>query len=247
MKQALTAFLLSFVLTATSGHAQEAQKTSTEKVLWDAWYTVTAAGDVPYGYYNDRASLKDGKIHYRNHFWKSEEGYINEENLGAIAESGPDLTPVFFNFRSLYRAAETTVDGSVTQGRTLGIRVKHNGKPKPPYQIVLPKGLVLSVLFPVWAGRHLSELKPGKSLSFLSILENGIEEKFPVLSGNMQLESEDEFSRSSRTQKVRVNYGDKKTIWYLEPSGLPVRILYPEQGMRAEKTTETQARAFLGK
>lgn len=247
MKNFLTLIFLGLFLTTQTGLAQDAQKSSTEKVLWDAWYTVTAAGDVPYGFYNDRASIRDGKLHYRNRYWKSEEGYINEENVGVIAEPGADLTPVFFNFRSLYRAAETSIDGSAGQGRALSIRVKLNGKPKPPLQIVAPKGVLLSVLFPVWAGQHLTEIKNGKSASFLTLFENAYEENFPVVAGTMHSAPEDDFSRNSRTQKVRVSYANRNTFWYLEPSGLPVRILYPDQGMRAEKTTESKARAFLGK
>ena len=79
------------------------------KVVWDYWYTVTVQ-KIPAEIENEKVVMHGDKLQFMQHVWKKEEGYINEEQLGAFAKADPDLTPLFFNFRSTYRTTETIVD-----------------------------------------------------------------------------------------------------------------------------------------
>src|SRR3990167_407367 len=97
----LTTALATSALAATSAPKDE-------KVVWDAWYTVTLKDKTHYGYYNDKLEIRQGKLFGQNRYWKNEENFINEETLGVFAAA--NLTPLFFNFRRIYRSNETIID-----------------------------------------------------------------------------------------------------------------------------------------
>ncbi len=237
-------FLLTlFIATASLGAHAAAPA---EKVLWDTWYTVTVANKVHYGYYNDKATLREGKVTFQNHFWKLEEGFINEERLGALADDTADLTPVFFNFKSSYRATETNIDGAVNpKTHALNVRVLRGGKELPSIIKALPKGLFTSSLFPIWAARHLGQLKPGQAVPFLTLMEDGFEHGFETVNGTVRLEQPDDFARKTGTRKLTVKFQDRSSIWYLEASGCPVRIEMPGMHSVVERVSGDQAKQFL--
>lgn len=216
-----------------------------EKVLWDAWYTVTVGKGMHYAYYNDRVSLKQGRVHFQNHFWKNEEGFINEEQLGAFALDDADLTPLFYNFHSTYRANETNIDGNVQDGKIITVKIRKNGKELPLVKLSMPSRTIFSALFPVWLGRKLPQLQNGKSLSFYSILEDNLEVAFSAVPGNVKLLKPNELSTQTKTSRVAVNYRDLPSEWYLDSQGMPIRIEMPSQETLIQKVSEQEARKFL--
>ena len=216
-----------------------------DKVLWDSWYTVTVNKKNHYGYYNDKVFERGGRVTFQNHFWKSEEGFINEEQLGAIAENNAELTPVFFNFRSSYRSVETNIDGSVGAKLQLTVKAKSGGKERQPIIRTLPKGLFVSSMFPLWIARQLPSLKPGQSRNFMTLLEDNLELAYRNIPGTATVEQPDEIARRTKTSKVTVSYLDRKSTWWIEPSGNAVRIEMPAQKIVVERVPREQAKAFL--
>src|SRR5262245_52550210 len=98
--------------------AVAAKTESKGKLLIDEWYTITLnqggiGGPIRYGYYNDHLEERDGKLYFQNRVWKLEQGFVNEEQLGAMAQNDTELTPLLYNFHSNYRASETMIDGTV--------------------------------------------------------------------------------------------------------------------------------------
>ena len=216
-----------------------------EKILWDSWYTVTVGGKTHYGYYNDKVTKDSGKIRFQNQFWKQEEGYVNEEQLGAISEDNGDLSPVFFSFRSNYRAAETVIDGNVS-GKILTVKARKAKAELPAVRKVLPSKAILSIFFPVFAAKKIAAMKIGDSASFLAVLEDNLTLAYQAVDGKMHIEKPDAFAAKSKTAKVSVTYADRKSIWYLEPSGNAVRIEMPSQNTVVERVPQSQVKNFLG-
>ena len=235
--------ILALVLLAVSNTFPSAQ--AAEKTLWDSWYTVTVGGKTHYGYYNDKITQADGKIRFQNQFWKQEEGYINEEQLGAIADDNAELTPVFFSFRSNYRAAELVIDGNVS-GKVLTVKIRKAKAELPPIRKTLPSKAVLSIYFPVLAAKKLTGMKVGDGAAFLAVLEDNIDLAYRAVDGKMKVEKPDAFALKSHTAKVSVTYSDRRSVWYLEPSGNAVRIEMPDQNTVVERVPQSQAKNFLG-
>lgn len=223
--------------------ADEAPPPKTQ-MLWDSWYTVTLNGKVPYGYYHDRVEKKDGKIAFKNEFWKKEEGYINEEKLVVFAEDNQELTPVLFNFQSNYRNSKMDIDGNV-KDRNLIVKPRKDGNELAVIKRNLSKGTFFSSLFPIWAGKRFSTLKEGKLTSFSTILEDNLDKGYAPVSGNFRLEKADEFGTKNSAKKLSVNYQDRKSTWYLGPQGETIKILMHDQNAVVEKVSESVARKFL--
>ncbi len=215
------------------------------KVLWDEWYTVTVDKKVPYAYYNDRVESKDGKIIFKNSMWKKDDGFINEEQVAAFAKDDADVTPLFFNFHSNYKASETQIDATVRDDGILNVKVRKNGSELPVIKKSIPKRTIFSTMFPVWISRNASTLQPKGSLAFYSILEDNLELAFRPVSGRISLEPQDEFAKSSKATKVKVLHMDLTSYWYLDSKGIPIRIDLKAQNAVAERTTEAQAKKFL--
>jgi len=214
------------------------------QVLWDSWYTVTLNGKVPYGYYHDRVEKKDGKIAFKNEFWKKEEGFINEEKLVVFAEDNQELTPVLFNFQSSYRNSKMDIDGNVKE-RNLIVKPRKDGNELAVIKRNIAKGTFFSSLFPIWVGKRLSNLKEGKLTSFTTVLEDNLERGYAPVSGNFRVEKADEFAVKNSAKKLAVNYQDRKSTWYLGPTGETIKILMHDQNAVVEKTSESIARKFL--
>lgn len=232
---ALSLCTISYAETPSSGE---------KKILWDSWYTVTLAGKTPYGYYNDHVELKDGKIGFKNQFWKKEEGFINEEQLVAFGEDKSELTPILFNFHSNYRDTVVDIDGNVKLN-ILSIKIRKDKEDLKPMSRNIPKNAFFSSMFPVWLGKKLNELREGKLVSFSAILEDNLDRKYAPVSGSIRLEKNDEYSKKNDAKKIAVIYQDKKSTWYVKPTGEAVKIVMHDQNAVIEKTTEALARKFL--
>ena len=218
------------------------------QVLSDLWYTITIKDKVHYGYYNDRAEMKQGKVFFKNQLWKNEEGYINEEQVGVFSENNPELSPLFFNFHSTYRTTETTIDGTVqtgTGGSILTVKVKKGGQELPIIKKNLPSKIFFSSVFPLWLERRMSSLKPGQTQSFLTILEDSVDSGFETAFGRILVEKPDAFATKSGTLKITVTNHDQHSIWYVDAKGNPLRIEMPEQHAIVDRVTEAVATKFL--
>lgn len=221
-------------------------KPAETQVIWDAWYTVTLSGSVHYAYYNDRIEKRQGRLFFQNRFWKQEEGFINEEQVGAYAEDNADLTPLFFNFHSTYRTTETQIDGTIENGARLTVKARRGGSDLPLVKRSIPKKLFLSVFFPVWLGRELSGLQPGKTRAFMTLMEDSLDAGFPTSHGSVRLEKPDEMAKKLGGKKLLVNYRDARSVWYVDDNGVPLRVEMPgRQNTVIEKVTAENAQSFL--
>ena len=219
---------------------------------WEAWYTIEANGGVPYGYYSDRVEkTPDGRLHYENKTWKLEEGWINEESLGAFALNDANLTPLFFNFWSNYRSSETQVDGTITDGKQLSVRVKTANKELPIIKRSIPEKTSLSVLFPLWLGKAVEAgiqagQKTGTVKTFRTIFEDDFKDRFAPRSGSFRIEAADDFAAKTGPRKVRVESRDMPSIWYITEAGLPIRIVMPASKILVEKVdSREKAEAYI--
>ncbi len=218
---------------------------STENpVLWDRWYTVTVGDKAHYGYYHDRVEIKENKIFFQDHYWKNEEGFINEEHLGGLVQNNPELTPLSFNFQSKYRSTETKINGTA-EGNILNIKISKSNQEYPIIRKVMPKNMIFEVFFPVWIGKHMSTLKEGKMQTFLALLEDNIEVGFSPVSGWVRKEKSDAFATKTKSQKITVNFQNSTSIWYVENTGAPVKIVNQTQRFTVEMSSEKVAKSFF--
>jgi len=262
LKNALALFLvisLNGAVTAGSAPADPKAKSKSKsssnsnsepvEVLWDAWYTITVSTDsgkrIPFGYYSDRAERTQGRIRFQNQMWKKEEGFINEESLGAFAVDNEALTPLFFNFRSAYRDSETVIDGTVMEGRKLSVRAKRGGQEIPLIRLTLSKDAMFSSHFPIWLQRRSKNLKADRWVPFTSILEDNLEVKFNPVPGRVRLEKEDATGKRLKARRLTIHYRDQNSTWYVDETGVPIRIEITSQKAIVERVTEIQAKKFL--
>lgn len=225
-------------------HAPDPAGGAKAQVAWDAWYTVTV-GKSKYGYYNDRVELRQGRIFFQNKYWKNEEGFLNEESLGAYAMDDARLTPLFFNFRQLYRSTETLIDGNVSEQGILSVRVRRAGSELPPIRKSTSDRAIFASMFPLWLRVNLPKLKPTSPQGFQTIREDDVEGGFGVISGLVRLEKPDERATRTGTSRVWVQYGADPSTWWVEKSGMAIRIENAAQKLVVEKVTEAEARKFL--
>ncbi len=220
-------------------------ETKSGTALWDAWYTVQVGGGAAkpshYAYYNDHVETQPGnRVFYQNHFWKREEGYVNEESLGALAMNDDAITPLFFNFQSNYRLSSLKIDGAATGGE-LTVRAHQGANDLPAVRRSLPKNVIFSVFFPVLLSKKYAEMKVGQTIGFNTVLEDSVEQQWSTVSGYFRMETPDEFAKKSQSRKVFVHYRDQDSSWYILPSGLPVRIEMPKMGTLIEKVASKEA------
>jgi hypothetical protein len=234
-----------FLLLAAPALAAPAPPAPKDKILHDAWYTVTVKPDVRYAYYNDRVELRGGRLFFQNKFWKQEEGYLNEEQIGAYAADDAELTPLFFNFHSTFRTTETTIDGNVKDGKSLTVKIRKGNTDLPIVKRSIPNKAILSLFFPLWLGKRLSQLKVGSPVTFTTILEDNIDVGFSPVNGTARLEKPDEFATKTKTSRLTVDYRDQRSFWYVEQSGMPVRIDMRDQKAVTDRVTPEAAKRFL--
>jgi hypothetical protein len=216
------------------------------KPLWDSWYTVTIGKGTKYGYYHERVELRGDRVFFQHSMWKQEEGFVNEEQLGAMSANNPDLTPMFFNFRSAYRGTERVIDGSVGEkDRMLTVKVREGDKERPLIKKSLPKNVIFSQFFPVWIGLKKQTFSPTKVTSFSTILEDNLERAYTPVSGRVTLEKTDEFAKKSGTTKLKVIYDGDTNYWYVDAKGAAERIEMPKQSVVISRVTQEAAEKFL--
>jgi hypothetical protein len=241
MKQLILCMMLALGLSVPMAKAAGSDE---GKVVWDYWYTVSV-NTVPAEYYNERVVLRDNKLQFFNHVWRKEEGFLNEEQLGAFAVADMELTPLFFNFRSTYRTSETVVDGNVKDGKTLVAKVRRDGQALPTVTKSISKNTFFSVFFPFWLSKELPTLKEGKSVSFSTILEDDVEHGFDSESGTVRLEPSDDLAKKTQTKKIAVDYRSVRSYWWVDVHGAPVRTEMPETKAVIERVAKDKAEAFL--
>lgn len=231
-------------------HAKAPEKAGLNQMEWNRWYTVTLLPSTRYAYYQETASRKQGRIHFQTQMWKSEEGFINNEQLGAFSSDDDQLTPLFYHFHAVYRGSEIQIDGTAEGGR-LKIQIRRNGGELPLISKGLPSKAIFSSMFPLWLRRQIENL-PAKQLQgftkpFLAVLEDNQDAGFPAKNGRIHVLEPDEFARSSGTIRVRVQFNGQESFWYVDSSGAPARVEIPHQKTRIEHVSESIARKFLDK
>lgn len=214
--------------------------------VFDAWYTIAAEKNIPYGYYHDHLEKKGDRLYYQSHIWKKEEQFTNEEQLGLYAQDDEDLKPLIYNFRSLYRTTETIIDGTVNEKNIFKVTAKQGNKSLPAFQRSLPKKLIFSTFFPIWIQRHFTQADLGKSKSLMTIYEDSYESHFETKSGSVRLEADDDFAKANQAKKFTATIAGQKSTWYLDPKGVPLKILMHANHVMILKTTESQAKKYLG-
>lgn len=232
--------LCSFLL-PSSGHPSA----PADKLLWDAWYTISLNDGSRYGYYNDRVELRRGRVYFSNRVWKKEEDYINEEQLGAYAEADKELTPLFYNFHSTYRTTETRIDGTVSSagsGRILTVKVRRGENELPQVRKSLSPKTLFSSLFPVWLKDRAAEMKSGQSLPFVTVIEDNVEQSFATVTGRVRREKDEPGSKLS---KFLVDYKGVKSFWYLDSAGVAEKIEMPAHGTLVQRVPAETAKKYL--
>jgi hypothetical protein len=224
--------------------------TPVNKVIWDAWYTVTLNQNIPYGYYHDQVEIKENKIHFQNQYWKSEGGTIQKEQLGAFAMNNQWLTPLFFNYHLTARSLETNIDGTVMDGKNLTVKIQKGNTQLNPIKKQIPQKIIFSIFFPLWVGKQLNTMKTGKTISFSTLLEDKIEARYQTISGTVRLEKPNAFSIKTKTSAITVTYRNQKSLWFVEKTGMPIQILIPvqpaqPQSITVEKVLPERAQTFL--
>lgn len=243
----ITPFFFKFILmNATVIMSLSASAADTPQVVSDAWYTITAEKNIPYGYYHDHLEKRGDRLYYQSHIWKKEEQFINEEQLGLYAQDDEDLKPLIYNFRSLYRTTETVIDGTVNEKNVFKVTAKQGSKTLAPYERSLPKRLIFSTFFPIWIQRHFTAADVGKSKSIMTIYEDSYESHFETKSGNVRLEADDAFAKANQAKKFTATIAGQKSTWYLDSKGVPLKILMHANHVMIQKSTESKAKKYLG-
>ena len=232
--------LLSFLHSSISRAAES-------KTIWDSWYTVTVNGTTHYEYYNEKVEIKNGKLYFQNSLWKQEEGFINEEQLGAFAENNEEVSPLFYNYHSVYRSSETVIDATmmVKGSHELSVRVTKDKKQLPVVKRNVPGRTFFSQFFPIWLVRHFKSAPIGKTVSFTTLLEDNIDGQFAPDEGSAKLEATDDFAKQSNTSKIAVEYHGLRSVWYVDGKGETAKLMMPEQNTVVEKVSKPVAKAFF--
>ncbi len=214
------------------------------QTLHDDWYIVHV-GNIKWGYYNEKIEKDGDRLKYQQHYWKSEEGFINEEHLGAICMDNPELTPVLFNFHSNYRNTETTIDGSIQNENVLVVKIKKSGQELPLIKKGVPKKVFFSVFFPSWIHKNIDQIRTKKQISFNTILEDNIDLGFSIVPGIAKIQSPDDFSKKTKANKILIKYRGYDSIWWIDEHGSILRAEMPKQKITVEKVTQDKAKHFL--
>jgi hypothetical protein len=229
-------WVLLFAFSTSIAHGQ---------LLNDDWYIVHV-GNMKWGYYNEKVEKEEGdRLRFQQHYWKLEEGFINEEHLGALCKDDAELTPILFNFHANYRASETSIDGSVQEGRTLVVKIKKAGNDLPLVRKGLPKKAFFSVFFPYWIKLNMGKLKTGKSASFSTILEDNIDMGFSMVPGTAKMMAADAIAKKNNYTKIMIKYRGHDSLWWVDSSGTIQRAEMPKQNIVVEKTSDKIAKRFL--
>lgn len=241
LKTVFLSILFSAVQATPLAHAA-----SNPNLIFDAWYTINAEKNIPYGYYHDRLEKKGDRLYYQSHIWKKEEQFTNEEQLGLYAQDDQNLKPLIYNFRSLYRTTETVIDGTVNERNLFKVSAKQGNNPLPPFQRTLPSKIIFSTFFPIWIQRNFTATDVGKTKSLMTIYEDSYDTRFETKSGTVKLEPDDKFAKQNQAKKFSVTIAGQKSTWYLDTKGVPLKILMHANNVMIQRSTEAQAKKHLG-
>lgn len=205
-----------------------------KKVLWDAWYTRTV-GPLRYSYYQETTTEQNGRIHIQTHEFKNEEGFINEEHVGVLAENNKTLTPVLLNGMFKYRTNQYQIDAARTpDGKRLQFTLKKAGE-APRAVTKTPSPIAFfSTHFGVW----LHRTRPTKRTPFVAIREDDPSGEFPTVKGWVEPDK-----KTGNTW--RINYGGLIMFWTLDSDGAPSRVEVPAQNQVTLRTSRAEAEKFL--
>lgn len=213
-----------------------------DRVIWEAWYTITLKDGSHYAYYQDRAELRGGKAYFQENVWKNEEGFINEEQVGTFSEPTPDLTPVLFSFHANYRGTETLIDGNIPDGRTATIKVRKGNQDLPPIKRMLPSKTILATAFPLWIKEHAADIPVGGSRSITVLYEDQVDAGFPAIVGRVHREKN---PTAGGAMSFVVDIADVKSHWVLNGEGIVERMEMPSFGRLVQKVSAEKARSFF--
>ena len=237
--------IFSILILCSQGLESIAALKAKAQIGWNAWYTVTLNDKIPYAYYNEVVEIKDNRVHLQLHIWKKEEGFINEDTLGAFAKNDELLTPLFYNYRIAYKTSETQIDGTVDDKGYLNAKIMRTSEALPVVKRHVPNKVFFSYLFPYWLFKNHSKLKPNQPLSYLVLNEDQFEQNFPLVSGKVLIEKPDEIAKKTGTQKIQVSYDDVASFWYLQEDGIALLINRPANKTLIQKTSKEKALSFL--
>ncbi|MGK5089495.1 hypothetical protein WDW86_18240, partial [Bdellovibrionota bacterium FG-2] len=215
------------------------------QLLWDAWFTVAIEGTIRYQYYNERVEIRGNRIFFQYQSWKNEEGFINEEQLGAVSEKNAELTPVFFNYHSAFKNNEVTIDGTLTDGKFITTKIRKTGVDFPPSKRALPQKMIWSQFFPVWLGLKLPSLKTGQGGAFLAFAEDNPDPNAGIEKGLLRLEKPDDRAQRTKTKRLVVEFRGLRSVWWVEPNGCVARIELPTQKAVVQRVPEAEAKKFF--
>ena len=214
------------------------------KVLWDKWYTIQV-GKQRYAYYNERFEIKKNRIICRYKMWKKESGFINEEHEGAISQNDAALTPLSYNFYSVFRTTQTKIDGNISPSGILKVKGSIGTKQIPVVSRELPKGTVFSIFFPIWIRKNLSKFKVGKSMNFKSFLEDQHERGYPNEMGTVTELAQGDFAKKKNARKFSVNYSGFRSTWWVAKDGSALRIESKQQNSLVQLVSKKEAKTFI--
>ena len=245
--------ILTLSLPSSTQAANKAAKSSgpksknalSQNVLWDAWYIVTVNDTVPYAYYNEKAEITDGRAHLQLRIWKKEEGFINEENIGAFSKDDAELTPLFYNYGGTYKSAQTIIDGTIDADHWLNVRVRKGGQESTPARKQVTKNTILSYMFPIWLARKISSLKQDQVTSFYALSEEAADNGFPITTGSVTLMKPDDIATKTGTKRIKVTFMDGDAFWWVKPSGFAIAINRPAGKTLIQLVPKEKALGFL--
>lgn len=214
-------------------------------VLWNNWYTVSEHGS-PYSYYNEKAEITGDRVKIQVNTWIKEGKKIKSENLGATARNTPALPPLFYNFRTQVEGEEKVIDGTVdSKGKVFSVKSRTGIRPSKPLRAEMLPDLILASFFPVWIHMNSKRITGVQPKEFKAIVEDQVEGEVPVVLGTAYEMREDEFAESTKTRKLRIEFGKVVAIWWVTKNGDALRIEVPSLERQVKKTDRKTAEAFL--
>lgn len=213
--------------------------------LYTYWYTVSSAGQ-PFQYYSEKAELRDKRVWLLNQIWKKDGDFINEEQLGVVAENITEPQPVLFNFRSVYRGQVSQIDGTFNDGgRKLSVKIRKADQDQPALNRSIPPGTLPSTLFPFWLSKRLPKLRVGQTATLKVVMEDNVELEFRPLATSVRREKDDDYAVKTKTSKLRVKTEGSESLWWVDAKGAALRIENPTQKLIVERVSEKVARKYL--
>ncbi len=214
--------------------------------LWDNWYTVSEH-NTPHSYYNEKAEISGDRVKIQVNTWIREGKKIRSENLGASAKNTERLEPLFYNFRTQDAAGEDKViDGTVdAKGKIFSVKNRTGIHQSKPLKAEMLPNLILASFFPVWIHQNYKRISGVQPKEFSAILEDQVEGEVPVITGTAYEMRSDDFSTSTQTRKLRIEFNKVVGIWYVAQKGDAVRIDVPSLERVVTKTTRARAESYL--